>query len=146
MGSNVHAHLLGQPSPKARTQLVAISKQGKQKWQVQREESGAGAPKHPHIAYYTAKTSSRRGSPAGTLPRRVKQLPTDMDCISSLDTAKSRQWFLLSLKLFKIHSKGFFFGGGRGLTTVKTQIAPYVLYFQFTCWDGEYLWAKSLFP
>ena len=29
--------------------------------------------------------------PAGTLPRRVKQFPADMDCISSLDTAKSRQ-------------------------------------------------------
>jgi len=60
MGSNVPAHLLGQPSLTVRTQLVTISKQGKQKWQAQSEESRAGAPKHPHIAFYTAKTSSRR--------------------------------------------------------------------------------------
>lgn len=90
--------------------------------------------------------------PAGTLPKCVKQFPTDTDCISSPDTAKSRQWFLLSLKLCKIHSKSFLgfvlvcFSVFFFLTIVKNQILPYVLDFQFICWHGEYLWARFLFP
>lgn len=55
-GSNVCVRLMGQPSSKVRIQLVTVSRQN---WQALTEESRAGALKHSHIAYYTAKIYNR---------------------------------------------------------------------------------------
>lgn len=88
----------GRAHPRARTQLVTISKWGKQKWQGHWEECRATRP--PHIACHAAEKPSRC--------HQQEACPEVLSNSLLIRVAKSHQWFLLSLKLIKIHSKSSF--------------------------------------